>query len=552
MDQALIKRVQKQTWLVRSPRRLQIAVFVLVCAISLLGVFGIETAESRRKHAALERNAADIAATLRQLDGEHGIYLRASAALFAVQANVSAQQFAQLESDLDFSHHRQASLGVGWVPRVAPGQLRQSEKALAADTSPGFTIRDFAGNARTEGGAGQEFFPIVYFQPQSGLMSRDIGIDMYSDPTRRMAMDQAATSDGPIASGPLQVLQDQNRPSTPGFVIYMPVFAGQGRDRLNLRGFVYSPFRAGEVLRLAAQLAGQHIPHVAAYDGQIAPAHLLARLGEPTGGGPALVQRVRIAGRPWLLVVSEPPSVGISRLSQITILSGLIVAVLLAALIRMTYQRLSEQQQVLEWRATEAGIRNSLTRELNHRVKNTLATVLSIVTLTRRRATDLESYVESLSGRIRALSATHDLLTTNDWASIDLRQIIVAELQPYIGDNQDHVLLAGPDIHLAPNDALTLGMAVHELATNAAKYGSLSTLRGRISIGWHKVNDAAIEIQWQEIDGPVVAQPTKRGFGRDLIENFNPDGLKCVFRVPLRKPGPFVLRTGGGPQPRNS
>ncbi|MDP9056052.1 MAG: CHASE domain-containing protein [Pseudomonadota bacterium] len=536
MDRPLKKKGDNRGWLARSPRRLQIAVLFLVGAVSLLGVFGIENAEMHRRHAALERNASNIAATLRQLDTEHEIYLRASAALLERQDTVTAQDFAQMQSQLDFDRYRQGSLGVGWAPRVP-----------AAHPGP----------------ARNDAYPVVFLNPLTPDNAAAVGFDMYSEPVRRAAMAKAAAIAAPVASGPVRLIQRQGNASQAGFLIYMPVFgraiSRQPSPALHgpLRGYVFMRFRAPALLAMASTLAGYNKIRVEAYDGQLGPGRLMAQLGDPIDGGTRLVEQVDVAHRPWQLVISAGPHVGLSRLSQITILSGLIVGLLLVLLIRITYQKVDEDRQVLDWKASEAGIRNSLTRELNHRVKNTLATVLSIVTLTRRRETDLDSYVESLSGRIRALSATHDLLTSNDWSSIELRQIIIAELAPYIGANDDHVGLDGPEIQLAPNDSLTLGLAVHELATNAAKYGALSVLDGRIAVHWQKSSDQVVEIHWQETGGPVVAEPSKRGFGRELIEKilareldspvkleFRPDGLRCVFQVPLRKPAPFVLRTG--------
>lgn len=559
MPKALKTKDQDAGWLVRSPSRLQAAVFILVGAVSLLGVFGVERAQTNQRHAALERNAAGIAAALRQLDTEHDIYLRASAALFSSRTRVTAQDFAQLQNELDFDQYRQGSLGVGWAPRVA---ARQPD--TAGRLHPALT------------------FPISFLNPADADNAAAIGYDMYAEPIRRAAMDQAAAVAGPVATGRVQLVQDHGHAPQPGFLIYMPVFSrapsgitGSGITGAGitgtqrafapgpLKGFVFMPFRAQSLLTLAGNLSSGERIGVAAYDGRIAPDRLMASLSDPAATGSAapvaagdnLVERVTVAHRPWLLMVHQAPVVGLSGLSQIIILSGMIVAVLLAVLIRMTYQKINEERQTLAWKASEAGIRNSLTRELNHRVKNTLATVLSIVTLTRRRETDLDSYVESLGGRIRALSATHDLLTSSDWASIELRQIIAAELAPYLGGNEDHIQLDGPEIRLAPNDALTLGLAVHELATNAAKYGALSVLSGHITIHWVKLSNQIVEICWQESGGPPVAKPSKRGFGRELIEkilareldspvelNFAPDGLQCVFRVPLRQPASFVLR----------
>lgn len=136
----------------------------------------------------------------------------------------------------------------------------------------------------------------------------------------------------------------------------------------------------------------------------------------------------------------------------------------------LTWQAL-EDETSLRWFEEQASIRNSLTRELNHRVKNTLASVLSIIALTRRRATNLGEFAHGLDGRIRALSATHDLLTRSDWGTTPVRAVVEAELLPYADASDHEVDIAGPDVELAPNDALSLGLAMHELATNAAKYG---------------------------------------------------------------------------------
>src|SRR5262249_40095973 len=161
-----------------------------------------------------------------------------------------------------------------------------------------------------------------------------------------------------------------------------------------------------------------------------------------------------------------------------------VLGLLVMFIARLIIKRSAEDREVLEWLAGQSAIRTSLTRELNHRVKNTLANVLSIVALTRRRSVDLDDFAESLTGRIRALSATHDVLSQSDWTNAPIAEIVRSELAPYMAASDRHVEMAGPDVSLAPNDALSLGLAIHELATNAAKYGALSTIEGRIFISW--------------------------------------------------------------------
>ena len=175
--------------------------------------------------------------------------------------------------------------------------------------------------------------------------------------------------------------------------------------------------------------------------------------------------------------------------------------------------------------------------------------------LTRRRADDVEDFATGLDGRIRALSATHDLLTQSDWGSTPVKAVIDAELLPYAQDEDHAVELLGPDVELAPNDALSLGLAVHELATNASKYGALSQPGGRLSVHWRLLSPELVRVEWLERGGPPVKQERSRGFGTDLIErivahelrhpvelDFDPEGVRCVLLIPVRRPSEFMIR----------
>jgi len=187
-----------------------------------------------------------------------------------------------------------------------------------------------------------------------------------------------------------------------------------------------------------------------------------------------------------------------------------------------------------------------LVDELNHRVKNTLATVQAIAAQTLRTSPDPETFRANFEARLFALSATHDLLTAASWRSAALLDVLRAELRPHGAERYE---LEGPDVALAPPQALTLGLIVHELATNAAKYGALSTPHGQLRVGW-RVDEAAgiadLVLDWIEAGGPPVSPPARRGFGSRLIErslkgevggeatlDFAPDGLRCRLRLPL-------------------
>lgn len=181
--------------------------------------------------------------------------------------------------------------------------------------------------------------------------------------------------------------------------------------------------------------------------------------------------------------------------------------------------------------------------ELNHRVKNTLATVQAIAAQTGRSYQDPARFREVFEARLVALSVTHDLLTARNWRNAPLREILLAELRPFGPERYD---LAGPEIDLAPAQALALGMILHELATNAAKYGALSSPRGCVRISWSLDDALRLALDWREDGGPPVVSPTRRGFGSRLIErslsgvlrgkarlDFAPAGLCCRIELPL-------------------
>jgi two-component sensor histidine kinase len=187
--------------------------------------------------------------------------------------------------------------------------------------------------------------------------------------------------------------------------------------------------------------------------------------------------------------------------------------------------------------------------ELNHRVKNTLATVQSIATQTLRTAPTVEHASIAIESRLLALSQVHNILTVQSWASVDLREIIRQAVEPYGNKAESRINVNGPPIQIPPRVALALAMALQELATNAVKYGALSNGVGHINLDW-VLDDQALPLRlhltWTEVEGPPVQQPKRRGFGTRLIErslaqdldgvvriDFAPTGIVCSVDAPL-------------------
>ena len=192
-----------------------------------------------------------------------------------------------------------------------------------------------------------------------------------------------------------------------------------------------------------------------------------------------------------------------------------------------------------------------LINELNHRVKNTLATVQSITFQTLRNASSPKEATSAIEGRLRALSHAHDVLTRENWEAANLSEIVAQAVEPYRSHGEHRIHVRGSPARLPPRVALSLAMTLQELATNAVKYGALSSPNGEVNVHWEvsqEEDSYNLQIKWEETGGPpVTRERLPRGFGTRLIERtvkqeldgdvqieFAPTGLVCVLRVPLR------------------
>lgn len=191
--------------------------------------------------------------------------------------------------------------------------------------------------------------------------------------------------------------------------------------------------------------------------------------------------------------------------------------------------------------------RQLLMHELSHRVKNTLAMVQAFSTQTMRNAASLEDARATFEARLGALGFAHEILLQEDWASASIEGIVKGATR--IHDDHGRIHFNGPDIRLEPKAALALGLALHELCTNAAKYGALSAPTGRVEITWNVIEEKAPALfcfRWQESGGPLVEPPQRKGFGSRLIERsftesfgeqaairYEPTGVVWSIVVPL-------------------
>ena len=211
---------------------------------------------------------------------------------------------------------------------------------------------------------------------------------------------------------------------------------------------------------------------------------------------------------------------------------------MIGAMLDITRRKQAEEHQRL------------LTGELQHRVKNTLALVQAIASQTFRNASDLGAAREAFAERLISLGRAHDILTQASWTQAPIAEVVEGALAVHRGSGASRIRSSGPDVALAAKPALALALALHELATNAAKYGALSNDSGTVDLRWNVVHEAGeprFRLSWSEQGGPpILAQPSRRGFGSRLIERsfaaevggevrltYAPIGLVCRLEAPL-------------------
>jgi two-component sensor histidine kinase len=258
--------------------------------------------------------------------------------------------------------------------------------------------------------------------------------------------------------------------------------------------------------------------------------------GWTRGSGETYLTSARsLRGWPLILSVSLPESevyaVARTRLLWRSVIAAMAIAAL--SLIAMLANRQARREAVLM-------------TESEHRVKNTLAVVATVIERAREDTKSIDDFVASLRGRIQSMAGTQTLLGQSQWRSVSLADLVHNELRPYAtGANTS---IDGPAVHLIPNASHALAMVLHELATNAAKYGALSQAGGHISVRWMQTTDPPalmLRIEWKETGGPQVAGPAREGYGSSVIRDvlayemggrvdlvFETDGIRCTIELP--------------------
>lgn len=524
----------------------------LILSLTVVAGFGwllIRYVE-REDRQASQLQAVELASGIEQRMQASEAMLRAASTAFAFVPEIDSDFFSSYIKGLDVESGYLGIVAMGWTVPVSRDRIPLLEARMREGGASSFYVWPVTGERMN--------YAILYLEPDSADNRKAIGFNMYSEPTRRAAMLKAFVSGEPRASGPVKLTQNGPADDRPGILLYAPVFdatrqaGGEAPQKYALRGYVYAAFRAASLVHSVIPERNARRIDLELYDVTDGTPQVLYdswpeiwSLKKPE----SIVTDLSTGGRHWQLVVApiyswESSSVLQRLLIYFLLGTGVAVSLLLSALVWLMMQSMATSRQALNRQAEQIRIRSILVRELNHRVKNTLATVNSLAALSREGATDVTSYYNALNGRLRALSATHDLLTSSDWGETELRDIADAELAPF-RSGSGQVRIEGPSVKFDPTKALSLGLSLHELATNASKYGALSSPSGKVSLMW-RIEGDHLYLNWTESGGPVVEGKLKTGFGSVLIEklmarqlradvriDYLPDGVVCEFRIPL-------------------
>ena len=528
----------------RRSHLLPILVFGAALVLGIGMTWAVRVVETQRAQADFERTA-DLAIdrVVNRLE-QQVVLLQSTRGLFLAQhASVERDAFGRFLTGVDLVNGLSGIQGIGFARMVPTETANSVLDEIAALYGVTTQIRPETNEAwRT---------PVVLIEPPNDRNIAALGYDMYSDATRRAAMDRAIASGQPQMSGPVFLAQEITADKQTGFLIYLALAMPSPSLAL---GFVYAPFRGGDLVR-AALSAGSPLPVVLTIRDAGSPE--LPIYDDKAEGAPGLtLQRsVELVGRQWSFTVSEVTPAHVLRLHLGSLLVGLVSILFAAAAAFAVLARQQEAQQAREVAAAaarEADYRGLLLQEMMHRIKNHIARIQSIARQSARGATDVKAFTDTFDARLQAMAAVQEILVGTVVPQADVRAILRKELQQCLDTEAVEHLMEGPGVSLDERQAHAFAIVVHELVTNAMKYGGLSASGQGLRIAWSAGPGAngqpvMLVVDWQErFTAPAEPQTQGTGFGSRLIgaslkgelsgtitRDFHPDGLNIALTFPL-------------------
>ena len=524
---------------------LPLMVFALVASIGLSMTAVVFNAEQETQNKRFELAANEAVDNIRQRLNQHiALLLSTRSLLNANQGLVNGEAFRRFVRGVDIINKHAGVQGIGYAQFINVGEENASEQKLLDNYE---LVREVWPET-TE----QQRSPIVLLEPQDERNKTALGFDMYHEERRRAAMIRAIRTGELSATAPVELVQEITKHKQSGFLLYLPF--GQidastvvGED---VKGFVYAPFRAGDLHISAIDQPNMQTVAFRTTDN----GHLLYEAASyaPDDAQHFLTKELEVGGRTWQIELHETKAFygSFQHLSSLVLgsLSGILACAL--AIATLAQQNAVRQAHEVKRVVEEAlGQKEMLLQEMRHRIKNSIARVLAIARQTGANSNDIKEFLESFNARLHAMATSQDLLTRSKWARADLEQLLSSELKQVFGEELEHCTFSGPTVELNEKATQAVGLACHELATNALKYGGVAEPGGKLEVTWQlfkQKKNKVIRLFWEE-SSPSAQMPTDRkGFGTKLIDaniqgelggtiirTFKDQGLEAEIIIPM-------------------
>lgn len=500
-------------------RKLHIPAFAFLLAAGAgAGITGlVHRHEARTATETLNRQLAEVADRVSERIDRIATVLGATRSYLGSRssADIPRDRFARYVGHLEQSGVIEGVHGLGLAEVIVPGTEADQLRRLHRDYGPERRFWPMPGDPALR-------TAIMLLEPADERNLSAIGYDMHSEPVRRAAMRAAMASGLPVISGPVTLVQEITPERQVGALIYLYMDGMQGPGA---PGFVYAPVRMGRLFEslgygqddpFALRVADAARPDTPMFQG--AGYDALESAG-------TTVLEIPLAGQRWQFSARRHETGGVLDRWPLTVMVGaaaLLLSVLLAiavqglaAAIRHTREFAAAQQRSLQEKDLHL-------REMSHRLKNALARVAAMARQAARKADSTEAFVTSMTQRLNSMAQAQDLLIRSATEGADLRTLISVELKQIYGDAEVGATLTGPEVRLNATQTQALGLTVHELATNALKYGAGAAPGGRLAIDW-AVERAGrghlLRLVWAETTAEPIGQPERKGFGSQLIDS---------------------------------
>lgn len=531
------------------------ATLIITLMISVVAYVYSKNVNEARNQSRFEALAIAIEHDLTSAMLAYGQVLRGGVAFFNAKSDVTREEWRTYVENLKLEESYPGIQALSYNAVFDDTAAAQQFEARVRRTDwPEFTIKPKGDRDR--------YVLIHYVEPLTAANESVLGFDVYSEPNRRKTIDQAIATGDPHLTAKITLVQENEvrgtSSSQAGALLILPVSAPSDDDANGdaVTGLVVGVFRMGDlvtdVLKRSKGNPSSDV-EVTLYDASEASPDAVLFGGSSNRSHQAhyaTSTKVNLFGRDWLITSHSTQQFEARVATQshnFLLITGVLASVLLTLLVWGQAIRYRDSLKATERLQSSNSRIVDLMGEVNHRSKNLLGVVQSIARQTNSQ--DPVNFTETFSLRLGALSASQDILVKNNWAHVGLDELVRSQLSHHEDLIGERIRIEGPEIRLSAAHAQTIGMTVHELATNASKFGALSNIIGKVDIGWDidavDADNPQFRMWWIEARGPSVVAPDQTGFGSkvtgammefalsgDVTKAFKAQGFEWRFSCP--------------------